>query len=206
MLRHSQQIFTAIMSISFALHIGACSTQQESSEEDEVGSAHEPIVQREERLVRTLPAEQRHAALVTTATTQYVMLGGEAFLPGRPGDYTNSFGAGGACLSSGSNAMAAPVQLPQGAVITGFQVFFNDTSSTTDLSVTLDAYYPAGGFYFTLATLNSSGISGLGNRSTASIAAPSTVDNTNYAYDVRAFSSSWNCNMHLNGAMITYAL
>ena len=85
-------------------------------------------------------------------------------------------------------------------------MFFNDTSATTDLSVTLDAYNPAGGFYFTLATLSSSSISGLGNRSTASIAAPSTLDNTNYAYDVRAFSTSWNCKMHINAALITYAL
>jgi len=197
--------YTQVLCIGIALHMGACSTQEDSEQAD-VALANEPTAQIDEQLVRRPSADPADAVQLTLVTTHHVMLGGEAFLPGRPADYTNSFGSGGACISSGSNAMAAPVQLPQGAVITGFQGFFNDISPTTDLIVSLQAYYPAGGYYFNLATLSSSGISGLGNKSTAAIVGPSTVNNTVYAYDVRAFSTSWNCDMHINGAMITYTL
>jgi hypothetical protein len=192
-------MFATIMSVSFAFLVNGCSAQ-ESIEQDDVISQ-----QIDGRLVGRLPVVHPDAALPITATTQFVMLGGEAFLPGRPGDYSNSFGNGGACISSGSNALAAPIQLPQGAVITAFKVFFNDTSATTDLSVDLEGYVPSGGFYVILANVTSAGISGLGNRSTTSIASP-TVDNTTLAYDVRAFSSAWNCNMHINAALITYTL
>lgn len=136
--------------------------------------------------------------------TNYLMVGGEDFGPARtPGDYEISFGGGGACMYSGANALSAGIHLPQGAVITGFKVFFSD-NTTSDVSVTLQADYPAGGYYFNMATLDSSGISGLGNKSTTTIAYPSTIDNTTFSYSVRAYSSAWNCSVRVMGVLITY--
>jgi hypothetical protein len=54
-------------------------------------------------------------------------------------------------------------------------VFFSD-NSVADVSVTLKAHFPAGGYYFSQATLDSSGIIGLGDKSTASISYPTVVD------------------------------
>jgi len=196
-----RNILAIVISASFTFALNGCYTQ-EGSAQDEAASTSESIMQVDGLVVHKLAVESPPVVSVTAAT-QFVMLPGEAFLPGQTGNYVNSFGFGGACLQSGSNAMSAPVQLPQGAVITGFQVFFNDTSATTDVSVTLAAYNPAGGFYSFLATLTSAGISGFGSKSTALTA---TVDNTTLGYLVRGFSNAWNCNMKINSALITYSL
>jgi hypothetical protein len=168
-----------------------------------VASAKDPI--REKDGVWTVEAAPASGSgdMGMMLTSHVLSLPGEAFLPGRTADYENSFAGGGACITSGSNAMAAPVQLPQGATITSFKVFFSDNSAA-DVSVSLSANYPAGGYYFTLASLDSSGISGLGNKSTASISYPTVVDNNTFTYLVRAYSSSWSCSLRVMGAVITY--
>jgi hypothetical protein len=167
-----------------------------------VASAQEPIREKDGVwAVEATPAKDS-GDMGRMLTTHVLSLPGEAFLPGRSADYTNSFGSGGACITSGSNALSAPLQLPQGATISSFKVYFLD-DSTADVSVSLMAHYPAGGYYIWQATLDSWGITGLGNKSTSSISFPA-VDNNNYTYLVRAFSSSWSCNLRVMGAVITY--
>jgi hypothetical protein len=134
--------------------------------------------------------------------TNYFMVGGEGFLPWRNVDYSNSEYMGGAYLYSGSGAMAAPVHLPQGAVVISFRVFFYD-SSTSDLSVDL-SYIPATGGYYDLASVDSAGISGYASRTDTSISY-ATIDNTLYSYHIRAWSNSWDGNnLRVMGALITY--
>jgi hypothetical protein len=146
------------------------------------------------------PARTAEPAFTTLATTHYLAVPAEAFLPGRTADYSNSFGYGGACITSGANAMAAPIYLPHEATITGLKVFFSDDAPTTDISVSLQAHSLTAG-YSSLATIDSSGISGWGNKS---VTLSTVVNNTLNAYVLRAYSSAWNCNMEIRGALITY--
>ena len=136
--------------------------------------------------------------------THYFRVGGEGFLPGSNVDYSNSYGMGGANIVSGNGAMATPVHLPQGAVVTSFRVFFYDNSSST-LSVSL-AYVPATGGYNHLADVDSSGISGYASRTDTSISY-ATIDNTLNSYHIRAYSSSWDDNnLRIMGALVTYTV
>ena len=135
--------------------------------------------------------------------THYFVVGSEGFFPASNVDFGNSWGNGGAYISSGSGALVAPVHLPHGAVVTSFAVFFDDTSSN-DMSVSLMLQGMSGG-YGTMASLSSSGISGYGSRETSSISS-STIRNTDYSYAVRAYSAAWSSALKIKGALITYTV
>ena len=97
----------------------------------------------------------------------------------------------------------APVHLPHGAVVTAFEVFFDD-SSTGNMTVDLHLQGLSGG-YASLASVSSSGVSGYGSRKDTSIH-NQTISNTNYSYAVRAFSSAWSGALKVKGALITYTI
>ncbi len=137
--------------------------------------------------------------------TQYFVVGSEGFVPGSNVDYVNTYGNGGAYISaSGGHALVAPVHLPQGAVVTGFKVFFYDNSSG-DMTVALQLQYMTGGGYASLAQVSSSGIAGYDNRTTASISY-ATIDNTIRSYHVYAYSTAWDSNLKIKGALVTYTI
>jgi hypothetical protein len=125
-------------------------------------------------------------------------------VPGSNVDYTNTYGVGGAYLYSGSGALVAPVHLPQGAVVTGFRVFFYD-NSTGDLDVKWARQTMTSGGYSFLAEVSSAGISGYGNRSTTSIGG-NPIDNTSFSYHVYAYSTAWDSSLKIKGALITYTI
>jgi hypothetical protein len=136
--------------------------------------------------------------------TNYFRVGGEGFHPTNNVDFDNSSGMGGAYLYSGSNAMAAAVHLPQGAVVISFRVFFYDSSSS-DLSVSLQ-FIPASGAYYTLAEVDSTGLSGYASKTDTSISY-ATIDNTLNSYHIRAWSDSWDSNnLRVMGALVTYTV
>jgi hypothetical protein len=140
----------------------------------------------------------------STPRTQYLVIGGEGFVPGSNVPYANTYGNGGAYIASGSGALVAPVHLPQGAVVTELKVFFYDTSAS-DMSVTLDLQGLVGG-YGAMAQVSSAGISGYGNQTDASIASP-TIDNTRNSYLVYAYCTAWDGgNLRIKGALITYTI
>jgi hypothetical protein len=138
--------------------------------------------------------------------THYLVVGGEGFVPATNVDYLNSGSQGGAYIDSGGPyALAAPVHLPQGAVVTEFKVFFYDTSSS-DMSVTLKRLYLSTGGYATLADVSSSGILGYDSRTDGTISY-ATIDNTAHGYCVRAYSTSWDGgDLRIMGALITYTM
>lgn len=136
--------------------------------------------------------------------THYFIVGSEGFVPGSNVAYVNTYGNGGANIVSGSGALVAPVHLPQGAVVTGFKVFFNDTSAG-DMTVILDGQYMTSGGYFSMAIVSSSGTAGYYSGTDTTISSP-TIDNTIYSYDVYAYSSAWDSNLKIKGALITYTI
>lgn len=94
---------------------------------------------------------------------------------------------------------------PRGRVVSEFKVFFND-NSTSDILVYLLRLNLTGGSDYMMAYVNSSGISGYGNKADTSIS-EATIDNTVYAYSVKALSMSWDgSNMRIMGAVITYMI
>ncbi len=98
----------------------------------------------------------------------------------------------------------APVHLPHGAVVTEFKVFFNDGSSS-DMSVRLNRLILSSGAYASMATVSSSGISGYGSNTETTIH-NAIIDNTAYGYKIDAWSSSWDRDLKIMGALVTYTI
>ena len=140
----------------------------------------------------------------STPHEQYFIVGSEGFAPGSNVDYTNTYGNGGAYISSGSGALVAPVHLPQGARVTALKVYFNDTAAG-DMSVWLARQFMTGGGYSIMADVSSAGVSGYGDRSTTSISGP-LVDNLFTSYHIYAWSTTWSSDLRIKGALVTYEM
>lgn len=143
--------------------------------------------------------------LYTTPRTNYFVVGGEGFLPGQDSGYNNSFGKGGAYLTDVglSGAMAAPVNLPHGAIVKSVVARFYDNSSS-DMTLNLSCNM-ATGSYLNYASLTSEAISGYGD-DTASL--NQTIDNSGpCSYHLRAFSTSWDgTELRIHRVVISYTL
>ena len=139
----------------------------------------------------------------STARTRYVAVSGDSFRPGADVTFQAGGGMGGAYITAGGGSMTAPVQLPQGAVVTGFTVFFNDTSAA-DMTVTLYRLWYTGA-YASLAIVTSSGTGGYSNGADTTIS-NATIDNTQGGYFVNAFCTNWSSSIKIMGALITYTV
>jgi hypothetical protein len=106
--------------------------------------------------------------------------------------------------------MVAPINLPNGAIITGFTVYFVDNSTTEDLRVVL-LYHPHLSNGTTeLARVVSSGTPGASSSSAPSIGAPAVVNNqlANYAIEANPHSDNpWpGFNLQIRSILITYTM
>lgn len=139
----------------------------------------------------------------TAPRTHYVSVPGEAFNPWVDVAFGNSGGCGGAYVAaSGCHALVAPVQLPDGATVNQFTVFFQDTSSY-DMTVTLYRQFYTGCGFVSLAEVNSSGTSGYHS---VQDSASAVVDNTTGGYHVKAYSCNWSSSLLIKGAVIRYTI
>ena len=137
--------------------------------------------------------------------THYYTVPSEAFLPYKNVDYVNSAGNGGAYVdAAGFQVMAAPIDLPHGATVTAFKVFFYDASAS-DLTVTLQRQWLTDGYYTSMASTTSSGTGGYDDDVDTSINEP-VVDKLAYGYLVYAYSSNWSSSLRIKGAVITYTI
>lgn len=140
--------------------------------------------------------------------THYFVVGSEGFVPGSNVPYVNTYGNGGAYFTQAtSGAMVAPVHLPHGATITGFQVFYYDNSAS-DMTAYLGLQFMTSGGYQFLTSLSTSGASATFRSGAAAINNPIIVDNTVYSYHVYAYSASWpgTGDLRIKGARITYTI
>ncbi len=143
------------------------------------------------------------SVIYSSPRTHYFVVGSEGFVPWANLDYQNGGGTGGAYIHSGSGALVAPVHLPQGAVVTEFEAFFRD-SSTSDMTITLQWQGFSGG-YTIMAEVYSSGTPGYGS-AVDTIISDATIDNTSYSYHVKAYSDAWSDTLRINAALITYTI
>jgi len=144
------------------------------------------------------------SVIYSSPRTHYFVVGSEGFVPWANLEYQNSSSTGGAYIHSGSGALVAPVHLPQGAVVTEFDAFFLDSSSTSDMTITLQRQGFSGG-YTTMAEVYSSGTPGYGS-AVDTIISNATIYNTSYSYHVRAYSDAWSGTLRINAALITYTI
>ncbi|MDD5369237.1 MAG: hypothetical protein PHQ40_09135 [Anaerolineaceae bacterium] len=144
----------------------------------------------------------------TTPRLHVTSVSSEAFFPTSNVDYVNGGGQGGAWEPAGSTGvMAASVQLPDGAIVTKFRVYFYDNSAK-NLDVSLDSQEMLGGGYATLASVISSGAStSLYYLEDNTISTP-VIDNENHGYLVWVYPSpSWDgILLRIKGASIYYTL
>ena len=142
----------------------------------------------------------------STPRTHYYSVGGEHFQPLSNIDFASGGGCGGAYLISGSGTLVAPVNLPDGATVTSFKVFFYDVSSS-DMSVSLNAQNLKTCSYIELAKVQSDSDAGYYNRIDSSIdPSNKVIDNQNYAYHIKAYSDSWSSSLKIKGAVISYTI
>lgn len=125
--------------------------------------------------------------------------------------FTSSLGQGGSYIDvagCGIGTLTAPVSLPQGAVVTGFQVWFVDDYAIGDLSMSLFRKDFTTRAFNSIADLNSTGTSPSIQTLTDTTIVNATIDNTLAAYHVAIFSDSWSGtnSTRITGALITYSV
>lgn len=150
---------------------------------------------------------QLTATKVTYSTPRqhYYSLPSEAFVPGSNVDYYNTYGNGGAYRLSGSGALVAPVDLPDGATVTSFKVFFEDNSAS-DLSVSLEYQHLDSGGYYAMARVESAGTPGYSSGVDSSIG-NAVIDKRTRGYNIYAFCDSWDgIDLRVKGVLITYTI
>jgi hypothetical protein len=132
----------------------------------------------------------------------------EAFFPTAAVPYFNSPAQGGAFLpADAGGAMAAAVQLPDGATVTKFRVYFYD-NSPKDLDISLDYQALMVGSYGTMAEVTTSGAQDAYTYlETTSISQP-VIDNVNKGYLIWVWPvSTWDdSNLRVKGVSIYYTL
>lgn len=139
--------------------------------------------------------------------THYYSIASEAFVAGDSDHgYTNTYGIGGAYLhTTDAGALVASVNLPHGANVTNFKVYFNDVSAY-DLNVYLQYQSFGVSSYTTMASVKSKGTHGLHSDETSTINY-SIIDNINKGYNIYVYGSNWDGgNLMIEGAVITYTI
>jgi len=136
--------------------------------------------------------------------TYYLSIPAEAFVPDRNVDYSNPGGEWGVFIETGEAGLVAPVQLPHGAKITKFQVFFFDNSYISDILVSLKYLVLSKSNDYTIAEVDTSDATGYESRVAT---CNHVVDNSRNSYSLRAYNDSWDGNKYrIMGAVITYEL
>lgn len=141
----------------------------------------------------------------STPRTHYYSLGGEHFQPLTAVDYASGGGCGGAYLISGEGKLVAPVNLPDGATINSFKVYFYD-KSTGDMDVYLKAQDLDACSYIEIAYVGSNANSGYYTSEATVESVNNVVDNQHYAYHVLAESDNWGSSLKIKGVVIGYTV
>lgn len=123
----------------------------------------------------------------STPHSRLMTIGSEAFVPTASVDYRN---LGWAYVNaSGDHSMVTPLNLPNGAVVTGMMAFFLD-SAASNMTVDLQARELSGSSAYPMASVDSSGITLYGSKSTGAVSY-STISTGAYAYRIKISCPDW---------------
>jgi hypothetical protein len=147
-----------------------------------------------------------------SATKTYVYSVSPSAFTARRGISTNfvykDLGNGGVDMVGDGFGVTAPINLPNGAVITKITAYFYDISSTQDLNVNFSVQLSGGGFISLLPVISSTGSSG-GQSVPYTLPTPLIIDNISYSYSILCFPSTgnWtNGDINLRNIKIEYRL
>jgi hypothetical protein len=114
-----------------------------------------------------------------TPRTRVISIPPEAFLPTTHDQpYFMDYGA---YIESGFYGLVAPVQLPQGAIVTQVRLYYNDSHAASNISAHLYKYQMNANYTDILAQLQSTGSPGFGSVTVSTIQ-NATIDNTTSGY------------------------
>lgn len=142
-----------------------------------------------------------------TSDETILYVGAAAFTANRPNVAVNEDGSGsGVFVGAGGNSVAwAPVNLPQGSLITGLDFYFFDADAATDINAVLYEFPSTGGANG-IAGLASSGSAGFGS-STMNLGPPWTVNNDLNAYSIFVYYNAVaTSNLKWRGVKVRYKL
>ncbi len=145
--------------------------------------------------------------VLNTPRTLVYSVSGDSFHSGSGNSFAAGDAVGGAYQTqSGQGWLMAPVNLPDGAVVTSVRISFLD-NATGDMAVALQARSFTGTLT-EMALIQTTGASvAVGNATTTTIT-DGMIDNTMNGYHLRAFSSFWPGNLLLRifGVQIEYTV
>ena len=138
---------------------------------------------------------------------RYASIPAHAFTPQYGStNYRKGVGQGGACILSGSGGLVAPIQIPDGARVFHVEFYYEDNSSTGDLSMKLNRYYPSGS-NGPIAERTSSGTPGVTNGGTyTGTGAFRDAENEFYSFNATVYSDNWSCDMSIRQISVGYYL
>lgn len=142
--------------------------------------------------------------------TRYLTVGPEAFHSATAGVtrlYTLSQALVGFDAAVTSATLAAPISLPQGAVIQELRAYLRDNSATADITLQLGYRGVGTNAQASFYSFNSTGSSGVNTVYSSFGSGGQTVDNENFQYFLFAGSTDWNGpNMGINTVQVIYTV
>lgn len=156
------------------------------------------------------PALTVNSISYSTPRTHYISVPAEAFVSASGNPVSTSWGQGGAySLSGTSDAMVAPIFLPDGAIITEFTLYYLDNDATYDMTAALQGRGHTSTSFIRFSNIDTSGttsssIQTISNTLSLAVA----VDNSTSNYSIRVFANPWPSTgtLKINSARIAYTI
>lgn len=140
--------------------------------------------------------------LTTSVNRRFLSISGVGFTPSEyysdPGGvaYVTEQGVAGFALDTTTNSFFAPVNLPNGALVTRITASCIDEQVSLDIVTSLGRTYLIDGTFGTIASVTSSGSSSSVQMPSAIVSAFNVIDNQNYAYWAKVVLRGGGTNVH----------
>ncbi len=127
------------------------------------------------------------------------------------GEVHRSFSAGGVGIinATAPNALVAPIHIPHGSTVTSVQIFYVDERAAGDMVIEFQRRNNTGGLS-SIASGTTSGSTAGVQTMTLTIGPPHTVDNFNWNYLIRVYSTNWSNNstkdMYIYAVRVNYVI
>lgn len=120
--------------------------------------------------------------------------------------FDSGFGQGGCSITSPAFArLTAPLQLPEGARIIGFNVYYKDNDASAEMTIRLISELLTTGSFSTVSTFDT-GVAFASNSWVGGSVSTTHVLLPERGYFIDVFSNGWGGDMRVKGVSITYVL
>ncbi len=139
--------------------------------------------------------------------TNYISIMGDSFHAASNDPFIASSANGGAYITTtGSGWLVAPVQFPQGAVITKLRAYITDNTATSDLTASLFRKSHGVTGLIAMASTSSNGLSGFSLLVEDNTISTPLVNNNLSSYQLRIYSPNWpgDSSLRIESVVIEY--